>query len=265
MPSHLSSLGFPIHTEDDFRHLALQAIESGEPIQADPGTYIRWRAGAGAEVWVQMSQNQTIMGLNPHFTGDTVRRVGLTGRITRPDDSPFDGGFYGWAAPQTDDPESGNYPFVFDTPDYLLYQAVKLPTILDIQLAAFAHEVSVYPNEAAYDAAQDSDIKFAPESFIPSGLFTSEEQAPPAPQAHAMFTGRVLQASVVTNAITSALFYTAKVHTLGGDVDVVMDPELVDGPPTKGGILTGSFWLSGRLLNYAQRSRKSKWKRLFRR
>jgi hypothetical protein len=39
------------------------------------------------------------------------------------------------------------------------------------------------------------------------------------------------------------------VRTLGGEVDMFADPDLLTGYLTKGGIVSGSFWLSGRLLD----------------
>ena len=48
-----------------------------------------------------------------------------------------------------------------------------------------------------------------------------ENHAPP--QARAIFSGRVLDASVLTDPSTGALFWWARVRTLGGDIELV-DP-----------------------------------------
>lgn len=55
--------------------------------------------------------------------------------------------FHGWADPDDGNPESGAYPFVFDAPDYILHDAVKLPAVFDVQLAAFAHELDAYASD----------------------------------------------------------------------------------------------------------------------
>src|SRR5205085_2604545 len=125
--------------------------------------------------------------------------------------------------------------------------AVVVPSIGEVQLTAFAHELQAYESEAAYAATQSGAVKFATESFIPAGLFnaaTNEQNTPP--QAYAIFTGRVLDTALITNPATEREFCWAHVRTLGGELDMVADPDLLDGYLTKGGIVGGSFWLSGR-------------------
>src|SRR5262245_18747867 len=121
-----------------------------------------------------MDKSGKVVGINPHFAGSAVVRVGVQRGLQRPNSSCLDGAFYGWANADGENPENGDYPFVFDAPDYDLYQAMTLPRILETQIAGFAHEIDCYANEADYYAAQDNEIKFASESFIPSGLFTPQ-------------------------------------------------------------------------------------------
>jgi hypothetical protein len=247
MPSHLSDLGFDLESEDEFRELAYQAFEKGERLAAESGVYLRWAPGAGVELWGQLDREENLIGLNPHFAGESVMRVGLTARIERPEASPLDGAFHGWASPIGDDPERGEYPFVFDAPDYLLCSSVKLPSIAEVQIAAFAHELSAYESDEAYDASQSGEPKFAAESFIPSGLFTPDLEKVEPPQAYAIMTGRVLETAVRTNPVTGGEFCWARIQTYGGEFDIVADPLLVLGVIVKGGVVHGSFWLSGRL------------------
>ncbi len=47
------------------------------------------------------------------------------------------------------------------------------------------------------------------------------------------------------NPITGARYYTALIRTAGATVDVVAAPDLVTAPIVVGGVLGGSFWLSG--------------------
>ena len=168
----------------------------------------------------------------------------------RLDDSILVGAFQGWAEPSGDDPESGSYPFVFDVPDYDRYHSLELPVVLGVQVAAFAHKLEAYASDEAYYAAQHREPKFAAESFIPSGLFTLGGEAMTPPQALAILTGHVLDTALLTNPATGATFHWAWVRTLGGEVDVAADPEVPTGSLVPGGVISGSFWLSGRLLNY---------------
>ncbi len=199
---------------------------------------------------MQLDADGDVVGLNPHYAGHARMRVGLVARMPRPESSVLDGAFHGWADPTDGDPESGQFPFIFDVPDYELTGAVAVPSIREVQLAAFAHELQAYESEAAYNAAQTGAIKYAAESFIPAGLFGAATNEPDAtPQAHAIFTGRVLDTALVTNPATGREFCWAHVRTIGGELDMVADPDLLTGYLTKGGIVSGTFWLSGRLLD----------------
>src|SRR6266536_2334685 len=173
MPGHMTTLGFPVTTEKDFRHYVFEASEFGQKIESPNGSYTLWALGNGIELWVQTNLHKRIIGMNLHFSGHSRMKVGLSKRIVRIRQSILDGALYAWADPQRDNPESGHYPFVFDLPDYDLHNDVPIPSIASIQLAAFAHELQGFESEGAYMTAQSSGIRWAAESFIPSGLFTS--------------------------------------------------------------------------------------------
>ncbi|MFL6208864.1 MAG: hypothetical protein ACJ74W_08445 [Pyrinomonadaceae bacterium] len=245
----MSDLGFLVESKGDFEALALQALEHGTEFQTESGLYVRWSPGAAVELWMQLDADGDVVGLNPHYAGRTRMRVGLTARVPRPESSILDGAFHGWADPPDGEPESGAYPFLFDVPDYELTGAVVVPSICAVQLTAFAHELKAYESAEAYDAAQTSKVKFAAESFIPAGLFNAGTgAATEPPQAHAILTGRVLDTALITNPASEREFCWAHVRTLGGELDMVADPDLLAGYLTKGGIVSGSFWLSGRVL-----------------
>lgn len=245
MPSHLSDIGFQIEGEEAFQQLASRAYDEGEAFDTDLGTYVRWAPGEGVELWLQVDRGDNIVGINPHFAGRSLMRAGLTQRITREGGSSLDGAFYAWANPEGGEPASGDYPFVFDAPDYQMSSALSMPAIVSVQLAAFAHELQSYESDEAYDESQPEEMKFASESFIPSGTFSPEGGSLDPPLAHAIFTGHVLETSIITNPATDNEFIWARVRTLGGEVEVVADPVLLNGPVVKGGVVSGSFWLSG--------------------
>jgi GNAT superfamily N-acetyltransferase len=248
MPSHLSSMGFQLESEADFVKLAEQAYEEGQAWEVDRGTYIKWAPGGGIELWLQLDAHGDIIGLNPHFRGKGLMRAALTHAIVRADGTLLDGAFHAWANPSEDDPARGDFPFVFDVPDFYLDKP-KLPAVLDVQLAAFAHELQSYESDQAYDETQPGEIKFAAESFIPAGLFFPGGDEVDPPQAHALFSGHVQATALITNPITGQEFCWAQVRTLGGEMDVVADPVLLNGLLVEGGVVSGTFWLSGRFLH----------------
>lgn len=242
--SHMSAIGFEMTTADDFGRWQQHTARTGRVIPVQGGYYIRWEVGQGAELWAQANEARELIWLNPHFGGMAGFRIALVARLPRPD-TPLEGAFYGWVNGTADDPESGAFPLVFDLPDAAVHEALELPAVYEVQLAAFAHRLDAFVGEAAYLTAQEGSIPYAPQSFIPTGLFVEEGQVPP---AAAVFTGHVLATNVRLNPTTQKIFYWARVATLGGEVDVVADPEVVVGRLVVGGIVSGSFWLSGRLV-----------------
>lgn len=245
MASHMSNIGLRATTSEEFRRYARQTVELGETIEVKNGTYIHWKVGRGAELWAQVDHKHNLVGLNPHFQGDARMQVGLVRHIKRTGDSALEGAFYAWADPRSNDPETGEFPFVFDSPDYDVHSSLQLPTIVQVQIAAFAHELEGFENDEAYYASQGDEPKFAAEAFIPSGLFSAAGSVNEPPKSLAIFVGHVLVTETITNAMTKREFYWAKVRTLGGEVDVVADPEIVRGKVIKAGVVKGKFWLSG--------------------
>ena len=241
----MSDIGFNVETEEEFQELASRAYEEGKAFEMIDGAYIKWAPGEGIEVWLQVDVNGDIVGINPHFSGSSSMRVCLDERI-RGLEGSLDGAFHAWANPENETPDTGDFPFVFDVPDFHLTEATKLPAFVTIQLAAFAHELRSFDSDEDYEKSQTHEIKFASESFIPAGTFVPEGQPP---LAEAVFTGHVLETSLITNPVTGREFCSAKTRTLGGEIDVVADPALLNGLLIEGGVLTGSFWLSGRLLS----------------
>lgn len=247
MPNHLSTLGFPVTTEQDFRHYVYQTSEFGQKILTKHGSYTYWPVGNGIELWVQTNHHRRIIGMNAHFRGYTRMRAGITERLPRYPHSLLDGAFYGWANPRTADPASGNFPFVFDLPDYDVYDELALPDIFSVQVAAFALDLQCFSNDVSFLQAQQTGTHSAPETFLPTGLLTPQGMPKQPAIAQALLSGHVLDTAKLINPVTGQKFYWAQVFTLGGLFDVVADPQVIQGPLVKNGVVLGTFWLSGRL------------------
>ena len=249
MPSPLTSVGFTVHTQEQLKALTDRVMPEAMAVEADGGRYLHWQAPSGAELWLQTDLEGTVLGMTPHFRGDTRMKVGLVGRIERPNASQLDGALFAWAAPPGDDPGEGIYPFVFDVPNYRTHAELEIPSIQSVQLAAFAEELQVYASEQAFlDFQQDAQPPLASKSFLPIGLFTPDGAEVDPPQSRAILTGVIQETRQLTNTLTKAPFHWVNVETLGGNVDVLIDPEfIVDEPLKAGGILSGTFFLSGRI------------------
>lgn len=247
MPSHMTALGFPVVTEQDFRHYVYQASEFGQKIEASCGSYTIWMPGNGIELWVQTNLHKRIIGMNPHFRGGASMHVHLVKRIImkrRP--NILDGSFLGWT--RNDSAHDDGYPLVFDLPDYDLYNELTLPCTREVQIAAFAYALQGYESEDTCKAINAGEQHSDPEAFFPSGLFTAHQRVQDPPRAEASFSGRVLATRMYTNPVTGQKFYWVLVRARGGRFDIVADPQVVQGKIVHGGIVKGTFWLSGRII-----------------
>ena len=222
-------------------------LELTETIRCPQGFYLKFSDASGAEIWLQGNFEQELIGFNPHFAGKSRRTVRLTTVIERVS-SALDGGFHAWASPGGD---AGEYPFVFDAPDFLLTAISQFPHVCEIQLTAFAsNEFEIFENEEIYYNSSEDKPMMASKSFVPSGLFLPDEAKTPIepPRPIGIFAGEIKEYELKTNELSGEKFYWFLVETLGGETDVVADPKLIPNEPKIGGIVSGQFWLSGRIL-----------------
>jgi hypothetical protein len=243
MASHYSSIGFLFRSEGEFQRATAElAAKPGQRIETRQGTYLRCASESGAELWLQVNKRGELIGAHPHYHGDGAVAVNVMRRVRNGDDTALDGAFHAWANPRDD--IYGDYPFVFDCANFRELSAIALPAIGSVQITAFAHEISWHESPEQYAASQTEEIKFASQSFIPTGSFGEKGQTP---TALAMFTGHVLRAERKRNELGGGDFIAALVETLGGTYDVVVDPQLLARVPEAGNVLSGSFYLSGYL------------------
>jgi hypothetical protein len=258
MPSQFSAIGFTVSSGEDLAALASSVTDRAETIDADAGQYLKWAPPSGEQLWLQVKRSGDAMGMNPHFAAKSAIPVGLEARVARQTHTPLDGTFLAWANPPDGAMTGGDYPFAFDCPDAGTLAALTLPARAIAQVAAFAQQVTVYADEAAYDAAQRAqDMSFPSRSFIPSGLLSPSGDPIDPPEPHALFAGHVVEAEERRNTATGQPFWWALVDTLGGTFDVVIDPAMLPDPPRAGNVLSGWFWLSGRIT--LDRPRKRGW------
>ncbi len=241
--SHLSAIGFPVTSEEEFHQLVVQAATEGVPV--GPGRYTRWAPGEGVELWVQV-HNREIVGMNPHFGGKSRLPVRVSSLRPHPE-YPLDGKLQGWINSTGEKAEDG-IPVLFDLPDFdLARPKAQEGAVVTVQVAAFAHDLSCFPSDEAFVAAQE-EPRFAAESYFPLGLFGAEEGENPEPEALALFAGHIRSARLATNPVTGRHFHVLQVETLGCTFDVIADPDSVTGAPEVGGVAQGTFWLSGRII-----------------
>lgn len=251
MPSHFSTIGIPVESNEDIFAIVERAAVNALSVPARGGSFLRWSSsslGRGPELWIQLNKERQLVGITPFFEGKSSFIVAVTSEIRRSDDTELEAALHGWANPTDDTSETGDYPFVFELAGYGANGPLNYPFTSSIKLCAFAHELTVYSSEAEYESLNTTEPRFATESFIPSGLFSPGGEKTNPPQPYAIFTGRVIESAELRNPLTDIEFQWALVRTLGGTIDVVCDRSLLTRPVVEGGVLSGAFWLCGRIV-----------------
>jgi hypothetical protein len=247
-------MGMPVENDEQIFELAQAAAEESTTHEIVGGVYLHWQCATGVELWMQIDHENDLIGMAAHFNGKSRVRVGVAAHFQRPDESPLDGVLYCWVEPQ-EDFESGEYPIVFNSPDFLTLDDLDGVQEAVAQITAFASRLDVFADEAAYFASQaDAQPQLAAESFIPVGLFPSDDDGEPPehPESVAMISGRVLESATKRNSLTGKPYHHAWIATFGGTFDVVIDPEVGELPPVDG-IVSGLFFVSGRLTRIISR------------
>jgi hypothetical protein len=233
---------------EDLAALASRVAARADTIEARDGQYLKWAPASGEQLWLQVKRNGDAMGMNPHFDGQSEVRVAIEARVSRDAHTPLDGTFLAWANPHADGRPGGAYPFAFDCPDAAIHEDVELPLVTVAQIAAFAQQLTIYESTGHYDAeARTQGLPFESRSFIPSGLISPSGEPVTPPESHALIAGHVIEAAERRNSVTGEPFHWALVDSVGGTFDVVIDPALVSAPVRQGNVVSGWFWLSGRL------------------
>ena len=252
--SNLSDIGFPVKSDQDVNQIIMDLIPHLESIPCAPhGFYYKYEDDSGAQMFLQADSMQDMIGFNPSFSGQSERRVRLIKAIER-DTSDLDGAFHAWSNPKenSDNEESGDYPFVFDMPNFRNFDGLGLPEIRKVQISAFAsNDFQVFDDEESFQSSQKGETQVATRSFIPSGLFSIDANGESVnvdpPQAHAILTAEIKRLELKTNQRTKQKFYWFLAETFGGEIDIVADAKLVRDEPKVNGIIRGSFWLSGKI------------------
>lgn len=244
MATHFSTIGLTIHTDAELLECVERVMPDAEKFPTPQGTYLRWADPSGAELWIQLNAENELVGVNPHFGGRSRVKVFLTHTLDTGNPNVLDARYHGWADPtKAEADKSGAYPFLFDAPDAACHHELKFPTEVDVQIAAFAHDIQVFANPKAFDACQTGESWHTSQSFIPSGLLGAANER----RAEASFNGHVIRTERLTNRLTSTEFVWCLVRSTGGTFDVIVDPELLPALPPAGGVISGAFWLTGRI------------------
>jgi len=242
MISTLSSLGFGTGSEQEFIALAEKLATTVTVVPGDP--YAVWRSPSGAELWFHVSPDGTeIVGFTPFFAGESAIPLRLTARYTANPDTPHEGCIVAELAPEPGAP--GVHPLAFEAVDALRHRDLALPHQGPARIVGFAHQIKAFASAEAFEAARNADLPFAPQSFVPLGLFQDTDTPP---SASALVVGRVVRNREAVNEITGQPFHALVVEGLDATYDIVADPNAVEGAIARNGTVEVTCTLFGRLL-----------------
>ena len=236
----------------EFERLLKMAFESGSEIPLLNGKYYLWEPGGGIQIWVKV-KDRVVLGCTPHYSGEGVMKARIQGFYARPEEiSVTEGAFLGTALPA--DGESAGFPLVVDMPGFeSTASRIVPPQTVTVQIAAFAREMTCFPTVEAF-AQWQRTTKNTPvsESFVfEETPLMGNASGGPAP-AEALITAQVLKAGLQINPITQQNFIALVVRTPDGStIDVVANSQAASGELLAGGIIQGTFWLSGTILGTA--------------
>jgi len=240
MASHFECIGFPTSQAELFP--LIDRIFTQAQRQTTPhGDYAPWIDGSGAEAWLQLD-GMNVLGFEPHFYGVSRMRCNLTTQVKKDSPSPLDTALHAWINPG--ESGEGEYPLVFDCPDYHAAPPLAFPQVAQVQLALFPESTSLFVSEEDFANSQaDRDLKYASRCLIPSGLFGDE-----APRAKAVAAGVVKEVTSRRNSLTGLPFIAVAYETLGGTYDLVFPCDDDTKRLAPGNIIFGEFWVSGRIV-----------------
>lgn len=244
--SNFHAVGFDIDTRDNdaFTRAIIDLTADCELIalDEDDGVCRRQKANGG-QMWIGLRAKGDALEFitaNPAFVGKSVFPVRVEGVQSDPDWEPFE---YRLAVRFSE----YDIPVLIELADpreAARFADLDAPQDLELDLTAFTFNPEIFEDEEAFLAAQrklGEDISYAPDYFIPSGLFGDETSA------RATFGGEILEAEKVTIPDGASHWRTLVRVQGGGTVNVVFDdiwPELA---PAKGKLISGAFWLSAQV------------------
>jgi hypothetical protein len=244
---HLAALGIGSSSVEERRDQVKKILKESKPhSQRAESMTLRWQDPSGAELWIYVDDSGAMKSVQPHFAGGPRMRLEIQAIVERPELSPYDGGFLCLTQEGGSNPSlGGGFPVVFDAPDFPDVREAMLTAKHDVELAGFAVELNVYATQEAFREAQPDLSPLEVPAFLPAGMVAQTEGGQPT--AHALMVGRALESEMVENKLTGLEFARIRIETPAGPIDLIVDPDMVDGLPKEGDILQAGAWLSGRI------------------
>lgn len=239
MASHFKDMGFDINSDNELLQLIQTFYEHGITIDTPVGMYRLLTIDEAIEIWLVMDDD-LIDDYEIHYRTDTQTRIRFD-NWTSLNDTQAMGLAFIWNCANDD---IGDFPTNVCIPD-----AGRLIDIssgfFEAQIAAFAQEITLYKDATAYKASENN---LAPEAFIPMGTFSIQENDDNFIQSATAIMSAVIDSyEKKINSYSGKCYYLLNTHCMGFKLDVLLSEEDVSEAITVGGIISGTFYLSGHI------------------
>src|SRR6478735_9209745 len=190
--SHFSMIGFDLDVANraTFSAALEEIAQTCEVIRlAGPYELCLVRDQSGGDLWIGLAERDggaEVIAANPAFRGSGKLSARLDGFVSDPAWEPFE---YKISVTFSE----LEIPLLLELADPREKDRLAKGTDVMLDVTAFTYEPQIFDDDEAYVAAQRADNAeaiFAPDHFIPSGLFGDK------PSAHAMFGGTILQSEM---------------------------------------------------------------------
>ncbi|HEX8069741.1 MAG TPA: hypothetical protein VF546_07315 [Pyrinomonadaceae bacterium] len=255
MGGFLASVGFPYNGLREFARLCTDTRQEGEIITTSAATYYRRAVVVPdtddyeIELWFEEAHEGEQSALNVHLVGATEGKVGLQAALRQPEGQHYYGAYRCDGAQWIKvGGEVSRLPFVFDCPNFDCGENYTLPHMARVSFCGLGAHLTCYEDEADFLARG----KGPPPAFMFASDFVRNGEPtlqPMSPILH--LTGWVDETRIMTNPVTDCEFVWATVDV--GDIgtfDLVATPDGLHGFLREGGVVSGTVWLSGRLMEW---------------
>ena len=260
MATHFEAVGFPARDEASAQDVLSKAFDSAETVDHSDGRTAVYRDASGSTLTIHVDRRGRFECCQPGFEGRFRARWRPLGIVRDPDCRFCD---LVYAELLDDDEDEMIYPFAL-TVETLGTDRALIPygEPGDVRFVGLWEEGEVWPDEAAFTAAQEaewSDVPAPPEldvptlrgfasrSLIPSGTFADEGRPM---TSHVLAHGIVSSVEEHRNELGGAPFTVVRFDTLGGVFDTCLAPGTAEREEllAPGAVARATLWLVGRPL-----------------
>lgn len=255
MSSNLGCIGMTPTDEDSFSRLMVQLSEKASVEASGRGSLVhrRWADPSGASIAFHVKADD-IACITPFFAPED----GLTRWSVQTTQPWRDEQCVHCSGADCDVLDASGELVTRATVQWLHFlpwqKWLETPHRFELEVVAFARAAQVFDGPEAFFAAQEKELtearaadassetlpRFAENAFLPTGMFSEDEPD----RATAVFAGRITRVEHRVNTQTGGDFHRLRVHTLPGEIDVVLSE--CDGEPQVGAIAWIDAWLVGR-------------------